>query len=39
MTEVREYLDAKGSSPYANWFNRLNVTAAVKVATAIHRME
>lgn len=39
MIEVREYLDAEGSSPYANWFGRLNVAAAVKVATAIHRME
>ncbi|WP_373007032.1 type II toxin-antitoxin system RelE/ParE family toxin [Hyphomonas sp.] len=37
--EVREYLDAEGSSPYAKWFDRLNVAAAVKVATAIHRME
>ena len=39
MTEVREYLDARGNSPYAKWFDRLNVTAAVKVATAVHRME
>jgi len=39
MIEVREYLDAKGNSPYAKWFDRLNVTAAVKVATATHRME
>jgi len=39
MTEVREYLDAQGNSPYAKWFDRLNVTAAVKVATAVHRME
>lgn len=39
MIEVREYLDAKGNSPYAKWFNRLNATAAVKVATASHRME
>jgi len=38
MIEVREYLDAKGNSPYAKWFNRLNATAAVKVVTAIHRM-
>ena len=38
-TEVREYIDAKGNSPYAKWFDRLNVPAAVKVATAIHRME
>jgi putative addiction module killer protein len=39
MTEVREYLDVKGNSPYARWFDRLNAIAAVKVATAIHRME
>ena len=39
MIEVREYLDAKGNSPYAKWFDRLNATAAVKVATATHRME
>ena len=39
MTEAREYLDAKGISPYAKWFDRLNATAAVKVATAVHRME
>ena len=39
MAEVREYLDAKGNSPYAKWFDRLNAAAAVKVATANHRME
>ena len=39
MTEVGEYLDAEGTSPYAKWFDRLNVTAAIKVATAVHRME
>ena len=39
MLEVREYLDAKGESPYGKWFDRLNATAAVKVATATHRME
>ena len=39
MIEVREYLDAEGNSPYAKWFDRLNVAAAVKVATAAHRME
>jgi putative addiction module killer protein len=39
MIEVREYLDERGSSPYSKWFNRLNAAAAVKVATAIHRME
>jgi putative addiction module killer protein len=39
MIEVREYLDAEGNSPYAKWFDRLNVVAAVKVTTAAHRME
>ena len=39
MIEVREYLDTEGKSPYARWFDRLNVAAAVKVATAVHRME
>lgn len=39
MIEVREYLDEKGGSPYGKWFNRLNATAAAKVATALHRME
>ena len=38
MIEVREYLDAEGNSPYAKWFDRLNATAAAKVATATHRM-
>jgi len=39
MIEVREYLDHKGNSPYAKWFDHLNVAAAVKVSTALHRME
>ena len=39
MIEVREYLDAEGNSPYAKWFDRLNVATTVKVVTAIHRME
>jgi len=39
MIEVREYLDAEGYSPYTKWFDRQNATAAVKVATAVYRME
>ena len=39
MIEVREYLTGEGRSPYAKWFDRLNVVAAVKVVTAIHRLE
>lgn len=34
MIEVREYLGAEGNSPYAKWFDRLNVAAAAKVTTA-----
>lgn len=38
MIGVSEYLDEKGNSPYAKWFDRINVAGAVKVAAAIHRM-
>jgi putative addiction module killer protein len=36
--EVREYVAADGSSPYAKWFNSLNGPAAAKVAIAVSRM-
>lgn len=39
MVEIREYIDRKGVSPYAKWFNRLNAPAAAKVVTALVRME
>ena len=39
MFEVREYVDARGRSPYARWFDRLDARAAAKVATALFRME
>lgn len=39
MIEVREFLDGKGNSPFAKWFSQLNVAAAAKVVTAIHRIE
>ena len=38
MVEGREYLTTGGTSPYANWFNRLNATAAAKVTIAVTRM-
>jgi hypothetical protein len=38
VLEIREYVAADGSSPYAKWFNRLNPQAAAKVAIAITRM-
>jgi len=39
MIEIKEYLDAQGRSPYANWFDRLNAQAAAKVVTALSRIE
>lgn len=39
MIELREYIDAKGRSPYARWFNRLNSQAAAKVAITLVRLE
>ncbi|MDD2903959.1 MAG: type II toxin-antitoxin system RelE/ParE family toxin [Syntrophales bacterium] len=36
---VKEYLDAKGKSPFARWHNGLNAIAAAKVATALYRLE
>lgn len=39
MIVVLEYEDEAGSHPHAKWFASLNVQAAVKVRTAIARME
>jgi putative addiction module killer protein len=39
MIEIREYVDEKGKSPFALWYNRLDATAAAKVATALYRLE
>lgn len=38
MIDVREYLDGKGRSPYAQWFGGLNAVAAAKVVTAVTRI-
>lgn|SRR5581483_374140 len=38
MIEVREYLDARGHSPYAAWFAHLNSKAAAKVAVSATRL-
>jgi len=37
--QVLEYLDARGRSPYAAWFDKLNANAAAKVAAALYRLE
>mgnify|MGYP006122835177 FL=1 len=39
MTCVVEYKDEEGGYPYTKWFTGLNVQAALKVRTAIARME
>jgi putative addiction module killer protein len=33
-----EYLDAKGQSPFANWFDGLDAQAAAKVTVALQRL-
>jgi len=39
MVEVEEYESEDGSHPFSVWFNALNVHAALKVSTAVRRME
>jgi len=36
--EIVEYLDGKGRSPFAEWFDDLPATAAAKVAVALDRI-
>jgi len=36
---IRAYTTVDGKSPYRKWFSGLNVAAAVKVTTALERME
>lgn len=38
MIEIKEYLFADGSSPFADWFDGLNVQAALKVNTYLTRV-
>ncbi len=37
--QVIEFLDARGKSPYATWFDNLNANAAAKVTAALYRLE
>ncbi|GAN50833.1 addiction module killer protein [Methylobacterium sp. ME121] len=37
--EIREFLDARGGSPFASWFDDLDAQAAAKVTVALTRME
>lgn len=35
---IREYESEEGASPFAEWFNALDATAAAKVTTALTRL-
>jgi putative addiction module killer protein len=39
MLLIREYLDERGRSPFARWFEDLDATAAAKVTVALARIE
>lgn len=39
MFELRAYATEEGRSPYAKWFKSLNAAAAIKITTALERME
>lgn len=39
MKKVVQYEDRDGSCPFADWFDRLNTRAALKVRTALARIE
>jgi len=37
--KVEQFITQEGSSPFEKWFIKLNAIAAVKVSTALYRME
>jgi putative addiction module killer protein len=39
MLLIREYVDERGQSPFAKWFEDLDARAAAKVTVALARME
>jgi len=39
MIDITEYKDENGGHPFSKWFSGLNVQAALKVRTALARME
>jgi len=39
MLLIREYVDARGRSPFAEWFQGLDTRAAAKVTVALARIE
>ncbi len=39
MIEIKEFVDAQGTSPFGRWFSLLDPQAAARVATALYRVE
>jgi putative addiction module killer protein len=39
MLELQEYVDARGRSPFAEWFDDLDPVAAAKVTVGLSRIE
>ena len=39
MIELREYIDRRGRSPFADWFNRLDGRVAARVRLAVERIQ
>jgi putative addiction module killer protein len=39
MLTIREYVDERGHSPFAEWFDDLDARAAAKVTVALARIE
>ena len=39
MIEIREFINARGSSPFHRWISRLDRHATARVTTALYRME
>jgi putative addiction module killer protein len=39
LITIQEYLDCRGRSIFANWFQKLNASAAAKITAALVRIE
>lgn len=39
MIEIREYVDERGESPFARWFEGLDPIAAARITVAVARLE
>ncbi|MCL5043058.1 MAG: type II toxin-antitoxin system RelE/ParE family toxin [Gammaproteobacteria bacterium] len=39
MWHLEEYLDTRGNSPFASWFNELPASVAARIALVLARME